>query len=125
MAAVAGLALVSAAALPAAGCGGASGPDVSSKEGAPGLDEYRDELAEEAKETAAEVTAELVNQGIEARAVAAEGHPADVILGQADQEEVGLIVIGGGGGGKKRDYFVGSTVDRVVRHASVPVYVVK
>lgn len=95
------------------------------KRGAPGLDEYRGELAEEAKETAAEVTAELINQGLKAQAVAAEGNPADVILQIAEDEGAGLIVMGGGGGGKAREYLVGSTVERVVRHSPVSVHVVK
>jgi nucleotide-binding universal stress UspA family protein len=70
----------------------------------------------------AEVTAELINWGVQARAVAAEGSPADVILQVAQQEAAGLIVLGGGTGGTAR-YRMGSTAERVVRHATVPVYV--
>jgi nucleotide-binding universal stress UspA family protein len=92
------------------------------KRGAPGLDEYRRELEEEASQTAAEVTAELINWGVSARAVAAGGNPADVILQTALDENADLIVLGGGKGGAGR-YLVGSTAERVVRHAAVPVYV--
>lgn len=92
------------------------------KRGAPGLGEYRKELEEEAKHTAAEVTAELIEWGLDARAVAAEGSPADVILQTATQEEAGLIVLGGGTRGSGR-FRMGSTAERVVRHADVPVYV--
>jgi nucleotide-binding universal stress UspA family protein len=92
------------------------------KRGAPGLAQYRRELEEEARQTAAEVTAQLINWGISARAVAAEGNAADVILQTAQDEDAGLIVLGGGRGGAGR-YLVGSTAERVVRHATVPVYV--
>jgi nucleotide-binding universal stress UspA family protein len=92
------------------------------KRGAPGLSEYRKELEEEAKQTAAEVTAELIQWGVNARAVAAEGSPADVILQTAKDENAGLIVLGGGRGGAG-PYLMGSTAERVVRHADVPVYV--
>jgi nucleotide-binding universal stress UspA family protein len=34
-------------------------------------------------------------------------------------------VIGGGGREKPRDYLVGSTVERIVRHSPVPVLVIK
>jgi nucleotide-binding universal stress UspA family protein len=92
------------------------------KRGAPGLDEYRKELEEEAKHTAAEATAELLEWGVPARAIAAAGNPADVILQAAADEDADLIVLGGGRGGAGR-YLVGSTAERVVRHAAVPVYV--
>jgi nucleotide-binding universal stress UspA family protein len=92
------------------------------KRGAPGLDEYRRELEEEAKETAAEVTAQLINWGVDARAVVAPGHPADVILQAAADEGADLIMLGASRGGAGR-YLMGSTAERVVRHAEVPVYV--
>jgi nucleotide-binding universal stress UspA family protein len=92
------------------------------KRGAPGLDEYRRELEEEAKETAAEVTAQLINGGVDARAVVAPGHPADVILQAAADEGADLIMLGASRGGAGR-YLMGSTAERVVRHAEVPVYV--
>lgn len=92
------------------------------KRGAPGLDEYRKELEEEASQTAAEVTAELINWGVPARAVAAAGKPADVILQAALDENADLIVLGSGRGGAGR-YLVGSIAECVVRHAAVPVYV--
>ena len=84
------------------------------KRGAPGLDEYRRELEEEAKETAAEVTAQLVNWGVDARAVVAPGHPADVILQAAGDEGADLIMLGASRGGAGR-YLMGSTAERVVR----------
>ena len=71
---------------------------------------------------AAEVTAQLVNWGVEARAVAAEGSPADVILETARQEGASLIVVGGGSPGRG-NFLVGSTAERVIRHAELPVYV--
>jgi nucleotide-binding universal stress UspA family protein len=92
------------------------------KRGAPGLDEYRKELEEHARDIAAEVTAQMINWGVNARAVVGEGHPADVILQTAADEGAGLIVVGGGRGRASR-YLVGSTAERVMRHADVPVYV--
>lgn len=95
------------------------------KRGAPGLDEYRHELAKQAAETAAEVAAQLVEWGVKARAVAAEGNTDDVILQTAEDEGVDLIVIGGSSGSSPSRYLVGSTTERVVRHAAAPVLVFK
>lgn len=95
------------------------------KRGAPGQDEYRRELEEEARETAAEVAAELVNLGLRARAVIAEGPAADVILEQAEAERADLIILMAGGQPGARDYFLGTTTERVTRHATVPVLVYK
>lgn len=95
------------------------------KRGAPGLDEYRSEMEKEAEGIAAAATAQLINWGVKARAVAAEGHPDDVILRTAEEEDVDLIVVGGCSGASPSKYLVGSTVERVVRHSTVPVLVLK
>lgn len=95
------------------------------KRGAPGLDEYRHHMEKEAAEIAAEVTAQLLGWGVKARAVAAEGHTVDVILRTAEDEDVDLIVLGGSSGPSPSRYLVGSATERVVRHAEVPVLVLK
>ena len=45
--------------------------------------------------------------------------------GTAEQIEPDVIVIRGGGRGGARDYLVGSNVERIVRHATVSVLVIK
>jgi nucleotide-binding universal stress UspA family protein len=62
------------------------------------LPEVRDEMQAEAREIAAEAAAEL---------------------------KANVVVIGGGGREGPRDYLVGSTVERIVRHSPVPVLVIK
>ena len=48
-----------------------------------------------------------------------------VILDVAAERRAGLIVIGAHGGGRLDRMFVGSTAERVVRHASCPVLIVR
>lgn len=53
-----------------------------------------------------------------------EGKPEDVILKTAEEENVDEIVIGKSEKAKMEKFFVGSTAERVVREATVPVSVV-
>ena len=95
------------------------------KRGSLYLTEARDSLEAEAKEIVAETVAELAKAGIEADGVAIEGEADDGILGQADQTEADIIIIGRGGRDGVKDYLMGSTAERVIRHASIPVFIVK
>ncbi|WP_254529964.1 universal stress protein [Natrinema gelatinilyticum] len=52
------------------------------------------------------------------------GRPADMILNYATENEIDLILIGRTGRGRVADVLLGSTADRVVRQASIPVIVV-
>jgi nucleotide-binding universal stress UspA family protein len=89
------------------------------------LPQIREELAREARELVAEVVADLRQAGIDADGVAYEGTPVDAILETAEQTGADLVVLGGGSPSGPRDYLVGSTAERVVRHAKVPVFVVR
>lgn len=53
-----------------------------------------------------------------------EGKPADVILKTADEENVDQIVMGKSGKHGIEKFILGSTTDRVVRGAKVPVNVI-
>jgi nucleotide-binding universal stress UspA family protein len=53
-----------------------------------------------------------------------EGKPADVILKTADEESVDQIVIGKSGKHGIEKFLLGSTADRVVRGAKIPVNVI-
>jgi nucleotide-binding universal stress UspA family protein len=95
------------------------------KRGSLYLQEARDSLEEEAKEIVAEAVNELREAGIEAEGVAFEGAPDDAILGQAASTDADIIIIGRGGREGVADYLVGTVAERVIRHAQVPVFVVK
>ena len=95
------------------------------KRGSLYLEEARDSLEAEAKEIVAETVAELQKAGVEATGVAFEGEADDGILGQAEETEADIIIIGRGGRDGVKDYLMGSTAERVIRHADVPVFVVK
>jgi nucleotide-binding universal stress UspA family protein len=62
---------------------------------------------------------------VDAEAVAFEGSAVDAILHFAEERHSNVVVIGGGGREGARDYLVGSTVERIVRHSPVPVLVIK
>jgi len=53
-----------------------------------------------------------------------EGKPEDVILKVADREKVDQIIMGKSSKDKLERFFVGSTTERVVRGAKIPVTVV-
>ena len=95
------------------------------KRGSIYLTQARDELEAEAKEVVAEVVASLVDAGVEATGVAFEGSLSDAVLRLAEDESPDAIVVTGLTPPGGRDYLVGSAAERVVRHATVPVFVVK
>ena len=63
--------------------------------------------------------------GVEASGVAFEGSTSDAVLRLAEDDPPDVIVISGRSPEGARDYLVGSAAERVVRHAKVPVFVVK
>ncbi len=54
-----------------------------------------------------------------------EGEPGESIVEAAEAENVDLIVVGSHGRGSVGRFLIGSVSDHVVRHASVPVLVVR
>lgn len=59
--------------------------------------------------------------GLKVETVLEEGLPADVILGRAAALQPELIVLGTGKRGRAGDWIMGSTAERVIRRAAVPV----
>jgi len=55
----------------------------------------------------------------------ASGSPSSVILAFAKKNNIDLIIMGSHGANAMRDFFVGSTTEKIVRTSSVPVIVVK
>jgi len=65
-------------------------------------------------------------QGIEVALAVVEDHaPARAICDYADAHDVDLIVVGSHGRGGMERWLIGSVAERVVRHASCNVYVVR
>ncbi len=65
------------------------------------------------------------NRDLKTRIVAVENHPTDAILDAAERSRAGLIVMGTHGRGGAQRLLLGSVTENVVRHARVPVFVVR
>lgn len=63
--------------------------------------------------------------GIEVRSRVVEGHPAEVILRLAEEEQFNLLVLGGIGVTGLGRFLLGSVAERVVRSSEVPVLVAR
>lgn len=66
-----------------------------------------------------------LRRGVDVEAIVTVGGPAKEIAASATKLRVDLIVVGRGGGRPLRDSFLGSTAERVVRQARLPVLVVR
>lgn len=87
----------------------------------------RQRAARDARAILGEATARLVGRRPDVRASMSvlAGRPAAAISSQASAHDADLIVVGRGSGRTVRDAILGSTAERVVRHANRPVLVVK
>jgi nucleotide-binding universal stress UspA family protein len=63
--------------------------------------------------------------GLEAESVILKGSPAEKILDFADEHDIDLIVVGSIGKSGIERFALGSVSEKVVRHAKVPVLVVR
>lgn len=95
------------------------------KRGAMALDEFRSSLEEEARELAADAAQTFQAAGLTVSALVVEGAPAEAILRAIEAEQPDLVILGSRGTGGWPGVYLGSVAERVVRHASVPVLVVK
>lgn len=95
------------------------------KRGSVMVEELREKFEVEAKEIVAEVEEDLAKHGVSTSGLAVEGKPAEAILRACEEETPDLIVMGAGGESELKHFLLGSTAERVVRHAEVPVTVVK
>jgi nucleotide-binding universal stress UspA family protein len=106
--------------------------------GYPAYDVRVPEVAQELRKQAEDVLEEQVNkieqsggEVAHAHVMLAEGHlgiehhPSDDFVRLAEEEGVGLIVVGSRGLGRMRRALMGSVADSVVRHAHCPVMVVR
>ena len=85
-------------------------PEHGMREAARQLEEARESLAED---------------GVEAELIQAVGNPAAEIIGTAEQRGADLIVVGHRGRSAISRFIEGSVSDRVVRHATCDVLVVR
>jgi nucleotide-binding universal stress UspA family protein len=96
----------------------AAGPDYN-----PPLELMR--YLEDAGETATERVAERARDaGVDAVTAVREGTPARELLDYADENDVDLVAMATAGRTGLSRYLLGSTTERVVRHAEVPVLAV-
>lgn len=82
-----------------------------------GLDVHRRQLEE--------AVATLGLSGIQADTLLKAGNPAEEIINAAADGQFDLILVGIHGMEALRRFLIGSVADRVVRHATVPVLVVR
>mgnify|MGYP000658860711 CR=1 FL=1 len=89
------------------------------------LEEVHEELRRKASEKLDAITKELrdLNFKVEERLV--DGIPFKEILRLAKAEEADVIVMGSSGKGLLAEVVLGSTTDKVVRDAEIPVIIVK
>jgi nucleotide-binding universal stress UspA family protein len=79
----------------------------------------------EAKRQLDEARSILADEGIEAEFVLAVGNPAAEVISAAEERDADLIVVGHRGRSAISRFIEGSVSDRVVRHATCDVLVVR
>jgi len=84
-----------------------------------------EELRSEANEIIQDAAEQLTRHGLDVTTVIAEGNPATEILGQAEQDEYDLIVMGASGDTGMKHRMLGSVSAKVTAQAPCSVAVVK
>ena len=88
-------------------------------------DEIRQSLEEEADVALDDAQVRIEDEGIECVTVNKNGIPYTTITDYADSEDIDLVVMGSRGqSGPDRRVNLGSTTERVLKNASIPVLVV-
>jgi nucleotide-binding universal stress UspA family protein len=94
-----------------------------------GMVDEVDELRQSADERFRQIGEATMNyahsRGVDLRFVVLRGHVADAILRYAENEQVGLIVLGQHGHSRIARFLLGSTSDRVSEHCHCTVMIVK
>lgn len=98
---------------------------VGSEFGAVELSQIEADLRENAQKQLEALKQSLVDPRLETKLIIASGQPSVEILETAVDEVADLIVIASHGHPSLAHVILGSTVERVVRHASCPVLVVR
>ena len=80
---------------------------------------------EKAMKKISEITKEIEGKIKKVETVVETGDPADEILLASKKYEVDIIIVGYKGYGKEGRFLLGSVTDKVVRHASKSVLVVR
>jgi nucleotide-binding universal stress UspA family protein len=87
------------------------------------------EVYEQIEKMGHEITADVEKTakaaGLEAESIVLKGDPAKQIVDFAEKQNVDLIIVGSHGIGEFERLVIGSVSEKVVRHAKVPVLVVR
>lgn len=84
-----------------------------------------DELMKNGQELLSQYVSSIQDKNIEVDTVTVMGQPADEIIEKARAENYDLIVVGSRGLGEIKGYLMGSVSNRVSRHASCPVLIIR
>jgi nucleotide-binding universal stress UspA family protein len=87
--------------------------------------EFLKELKEKALSEFNKIITEYNLEGVEIKPHVESGSPARMITDFAAKDSIDIIIIGSHGASGLREYFVGSNAEKIVRHSSVPVMVMK
>lgn len=98
---------------------------VGSEFGAVELSQIEADMRENARKRLESLSDKLVDSRLETRKIIACGRPSIQIIETARDEAADLVVIASHGHSSLAHVILGSTVERVVRHASCPVLVVR
>jgi len=80
---------------------------------------------DKARESLSKIVKDLENDVSKVNIMVEDGDPADEILISAKKANADIIVLGYKGYGKEGRFLLGSVTDKVVRHASISVLVVR
>ncbi len=87
------------------------------------------DMFEQFEKTGLEATAYIEktakDAGLEAESILLKGNPAKEILNFAEKQKIDMIVVGSIGKSGVERFTLGSTSEKVVRHAKIPVLVVR
>lgn len=86
--------------------------------------EIIDQLESKGETITGRIATEARNRGLDAVTEVQEGMPASDILEYADENSIDLITMGTAGRTGLDRYLIGSTTERVIRHADMPVLAV-
>lgn len=90
----------------------------------PALEDLREGLEERASDATTTVAEAVEEAGHEAVTAVRWGHPAEELLAYVDEAGIDAVAMGTQGRTGLNRYLLGSTTERVVRHAPVPVVAV-
>ncbi|WP_241431241.1 universal stress protein [Halococcus thailandensis] len=83
-----------------------------------------DRFEAEGERTTGEIATRATNAGVDVTTSVREGYPTRDLLAYADAHNIDLIAMGTTGQTNLNRYLLGSTAERVIRHAEVPVLAV-